>query len=46
VKLQKELATHQNQIKANETDADRFETVEESEEDEPKKKMMKSVKRK
>jgi hypothetical protein len=45
-KLQRELATLQKQIKANETDADRFETVEESEEDTPKKKPTKSVKRK
>jgi hypothetical protein len=45
-KLQRELATIQKQIKANETDADRFETVEESEEDAPKKKPTKSVKRK
>jgi hypothetical protein len=45
-KLQKELATIQKQIKANETNADRFETVEESEEDKPKKQLTKSVKRK
>jgi hypothetical protein len=45
-KLQRELATLQKRIKANETDADRFETVEESEEDKPKKKPTKSVERK
>jgi hypothetical protein len=46
VKLQRELATLQKQIKANETDTDRFETVEESEEDVPKKRPTKSVKKK
>jgi hypothetical protein len=45
-KLQRELATLQKQIKANETDTDRFETVEESKEDTLKKKPTKSVKRK
>jgi hypothetical protein len=38
--------TIQKQIKANETDTDRFETVKESEEDTLKKKPTKSVKRK
>jgi hypothetical protein len=45
-KLQEELATLQKQIKANKIDADRFKTVKESEEDMPKKKPTKLVKRK
>jgi hypothetical protein len=45
-KLQKELANLQKRVKANNTDANRFETVEESEEDMPRKKATKAVKRK
>jgi hypothetical protein len=40
------LARLQKQVKANDTDANRFETVKESEEDMPKKKATKVVKRK